>query len=199
MKSVANFLFEMWMLQKQQRTWFAYLGTWQQSIADHVNRVCYVWFALAHLDGTVDPAKVVMMCLFHDVAEARSLDHNYTAQAYVTVDEHKILDEQTRDLPFGNAIRDIVGEYEKRESQESLLAKDADYIELFLKLKEEYDTWNQFADKWMKRYLDRMRTDAWKKLIQEIYQTPFYERWNKAAIGTLEKKDNKSEWAVELL
>lgn len=199
MRSVANFLFEMWMLQKQQRTWFAYLWSGSQSIADHVNRVCYIWFALAHLDGTVDPAKVVMMCLFHDMAESRSLDHNYTAQAYVTVDEDKIIDEQTRDLPFGNAIKDIVHEYEKRESQESLLAKDADYLELFLKLKEEYDTGNQFADKWMKRYLDRMRTKAWKQLMQEIYQTPFYERWNKAAIWTLEKKDNKNSWDVELL
>jgi putative hydrolases of HD superfamily len=192
MRSVANFLFEMWMLQKQQRTWFAYLWSGSQSIADHVNRVCYIGFALAHLDGTVDPAKVVMMCLFHDMAEARSLDHNYTAQAYVTVDEDKIVDEQTRDLPFGNVIKDIVHEYETRESQESLLAKDADYLELFLKLKEEYDTGNQFADKWMKRYLERMRTDAWKKLMQEIYQTPFYERWNKAAIWTLEKKDNNN-------
>lgn len=186
------------MLQKQQRTWFAYLGTWQQSIAEHVNRVCYAWYVLAQMDGTVDPAKVVMMCLFHDMAEARSLDHNYTAQAYVTVDEHTIIDHQTRDLPFWQDIKNIVHEYEQREWQASLLAKDADYIELFLKLKEEYDTWNQFAKKWMDTYLWRMRTEAWKKLMNDIANTMFYDRWSQKAIETLDKKDWNVPWTNTL-
>jgi putative hydrolase of HD superfamily len=47
------------------------------------------------MDGTVAPSKVVMICLFHDMAEARSLDLNYTAQHYVTVDEHRIINDQT--------------------------------------------------------------------------------------------------------
>ncbi len=191
MSAAANFLFEMWMLAKQERTWLAFLWTWKQSIAEHVNRVCYVWYVLAKLDGTVDPAKVVMMCLFHDMTEARSLDHNYTAQAYVTVDEEKILDDQTKNLPFGQDIKDIVHEYEQRESQESLLAKDADYIELFLLLKEQADIWNPNGKKRMNLYMTRMRTEVWKKLLYEITET-WYDDWRiGSALGTMDKKDSK--------
>ena len=181
----------MWMLAKQQRTWFAYLWTWQQSIAEHVNRVCYAGYTLAKMDWTVDPSKVVMMCLFHDVAEARSLDHNYTAQAYVKVDEEKIIHDQTKDLSFWQDIKDIIHEYETRESKESLLAKDADYIELFLMLKEQYDLWNKFAKNWMDSYITRMRTEAWKKLILEISETLFYQWWSKTETNTIVEKDAK--------
>ena len=194
MSATANFLFEMWMLAKQQRTWFAFLWSWEQSIAEHINRVCYVGYVLAKMDWTVDPAKVVMMCLFHDVAEARSLDHNYTAQAYVQVDEARIIEDQTKHLPFWQDIKDIVHEYETRESQESLLAKDADYLEMFLMLKEQHDLWNPSAQKWMYKYLKRMRTEAWNKLLQEIITTKYDQRRWDEAIGTLEKKDLKHSW-----
>lgn len=183
----------MWMLAKQDRTWFAFLWTWKQSIAEHVNRVCYTGYVLAQMDWTVDPAKVVMMCLFHDMAEARSLDHNYTAQAYVTVDETRIIEDQTKNLPFWQDIKKIVHEYEQRESQESLLAKDADYLELFLMLKEQHDLWNPSAQKWMDTEHSRMRTEAWNKLLQKIINTKSDQRrWN-SAIGALDKKDAKYE------
>lgn len=183
----------MWMLAKQQRTWFAFLWSWKQSIAEHVNRVCYVWYTLAQMDGTVDPAKVVMMCLFHDVAEARSLDHNYTAQWYVQVDEERIVDDQTRSLPFWQDIKNIIHEYETRESKESLLAKDADYLELFLMLKEQHDLWNPSAQKWMDTEHNRMRTEAWNKLLKEIINTKYDQRRWDLSIVTLDKKDAKYE------
>lgn len=191
MSAEANFLFEMWMLAKQDRTWFAFLWTWKQSIAEHVNRVCYTGYVLAQMDGTVDPAKVVMMCLFHDMAEARSLDHHYTAQAYVTVDEARIVEDQTKNLSFWQDIKNIVHEYEQRQSQESLLAKDADYIELFLLLKEQADLWNPNGKKRMWLYLSRMRTEAWKKLMQEITETWYDDRRIWPALWTMDKKDAK--------
>ncbi len=101
--------------------------------------MCYIGYALASLEGNVDVGKVVQMCLFHDIAEARSLDHNYVAQKYVTVDEEKIIHEQTMDLPFGDGIRALLHEYIERTSKESLLAKDADDLELLVFLKQEDD------------------------------------------------------------
>ena len=112
------------------------------------------------MDGTVDPSKVVMMCLFHDIAEARSLDHNYTAQAYVQIDEEKILHDQTVDLPGGDMLKNLVHEYEKRESRESQLAKDADYLELCLLLKEQFDIGNPEAKTRLDIYQNRIRTDV---------------------------------------
>jgi putative hydrolases of HD superfamily len=100
MRPVANFLFEMGMLAKTPRSGPNLLGTGEQSVAEHTNRVCYIGYVLAHLDGSANAERTVMMCLFHDMAEARTLDHNYLAQKYVTVDEAKAIDSQTKDLPF---------------------------------------------------------------------------------------------------
>jgi putative hydrolases of HD superfamily len=57
-------------------------------------------------------------------------------------------------------IKNIVHEYEKRESQESLLAKDADYLELCLFLKEQADIGNPNGQKWLELYMTRMRTEV---------------------------------------
>ena len=73
------------------------------------------------------------------MAEARSLDHGYVAQQYVTVDEERILHDQTKDLPFGDAINTILSEYFERKTKESIIAKDADNIELLVFLKQEKD------------------------------------------------------------
>lgn len=105
MKDVASFLYEVGFLSKMQRTGFAFLGTGQQNVAEHTNRVCYIGYTLAMLDGTVDAGKVVMMCLFHDMTEIRSLDHNYVAQKYVKVDEQRILDDQVQNLPFKDNLK----------------------------------------------------------------------------------------------
>lgn len=189
MPTPTDFLFEMWMLAKQSRTWFAYLWSGTQSIAEHTNRVCYVWYILAHMDGTADPAKVVMMCLFHDVTEARSLDHNYMAQSYVNINETKILDDQTHDLPGWDMLKDLVHEYEVRQSLESKLAKDADNLELLLMLKEQLDTGNTHAQLRINECVGRIRTDAGKQLLEQILSTKFDNRWRIIAKDTASKKD----------
>jgi putative hydrolases of HD superfamily len=148
------------MLAKTPRSGYNLLGTGEQSVAEHTNRVCYVGYVLAQIDGNASPEKTVMMCLFHDIAEARTLDHNYLAQRYVTVDEDKAVDAQTKDLPFGQAIRATIKEYEDRDTLESLLAKDADNIELILFCKEQLDIGNPQAQDRIDITVQRIKTDA---------------------------------------
>lgn len=188
MTTSANFLFEMWMLAKQQRTWYAFLWTGTQSIAEHINRVCYVWYVLAKMEGNVDPAKVVMMCLFHDMAESRSLDLNYTSQSYVSVDEARIIEDQVDWLSYWDDIKHIVEEYEKRESQESILAKEADNIELLLFVKEQEDLGNPQATIRLENAIKRVKTEVGKKLVDEILQTKSHDWRLQVAVNVWNKK-----------
>ncbi len=82
-KKIANFLFEVGMLSKTPRSGFHFLGTGEQSVAEHVNRTAFIGYALAHMDGTVDIGKVLKMCLFHDISETRISDLNHIHQKYV--------------------------------------------------------------------------------------------------------------------
>jgi hypothetical protein len=43
-KQIANFLFEVGILDKTPRSGFHFLGTGNQTVAEHVNRVCFIGY-----------------------------------------------------------------------------------------------------------------------------------------------------------
>lgn len=117
-KQITNFLFEVGILAKTPRSGFHFLGTGDQSVAEHINRVSYIGYTLAVMDGKVDVSKVLQMCLFHDISETRISDLNYIHQKYVErkeIEAHKDLAEV---LPFGKKVFEVIMEYEDRKSPE---------------------------------------------------------------------------------
>lgn len=60
LKPVANFLFEAGNLSKTPRSFHPLLGSGSQTVAEHINRTCYVGLALANLHGGVNAGKVVV-------------------------------------------------------------------------------------------------------------------------------------------
>ena len=176
-KSVANFLFEVGMLAKTPRSGFHFLGTGQQSVAEHVNRVSYIGYALAQMDGTVDISKVLKMCLFHDISETRISDLNHIHQKYVERKEHSAVKDISDSIPFGSDIFDVLHEYEKRESKEAKLVKDADTLEWVLALKEQLDTGNTRALEWIKIGIARLVTKSGKDLSDAIMETNSNDWW----------------------
>ena len=62
MKSIVNFFFELGMLKKTPRSGFQFLGSGQESVAEHAFRVTTIGFTLARLDREADAFKVVRMC-----------------------------------------------------------------------------------------------------------------------------------------
>ncbi|MBI4836356.1 MAG: HD domain-containing protein [Candidatus Abawacabacteria bacterium] len=171
-QAVANFLFEIGILAKTPRSAFPFLGTGSQSVAEHIQRTAYVGLALAEMAGDVDTAKVVIMCLLHDMPESRSSDLNYVHQQYVQVDEEKVIQEITQKLPFGLYIEGFLKEYKVRQSKEAILAKDADNIEWILALKEQLDLGNKRAAIMIKNAAQRLKTKVAHQLYTEIMQTP---------------------------
>jgi len=176
-KDIINFLFEAGILAKTPRSGFHFLGSGTQSVAEHLHRAAIVAYALAKLDGTVDAHKVVTMALFHDFAEGRTSDLNYVHQKYVKSREEDAVQDLVDTLPFGGDLKDIVHEYEERESRESILVKEADNLEWILSLKEQVDTGNARAEEWIGPAVKRFKTDIAKDLAQMILETNSSEWW----------------------
>ena len=119
---LVNFFFEVGMLKKTPRTGYRFLGTGGESVADHSFRTAVIGYALCEGED-VDRNKVVLMCLFHDIAEARTGDHNYVYQRYVKADEEKALDDQLKGLPFEEEIRSLIREFNSLSTKEAKIAR----------------------------------------------------------------------------
>lgn len=174
---IVNFLFEAGILAKTPRSGFHFLGSGQQSVAEHTLRTALVGYALASTQEGVDADKVMKMCLLHDFAEGRTSDLNYVHQKYVVSDEEKAIDDLVRTVPFGDDMKRTLLEYKERSSKEALLAKDADVIEWILALKEQLDIGNERAKDWILIAQKRLKTKAGKALAKQIITTDSNDWW----------------------
>ncbi|UCE78773.1 MAG: HD domain-containing protein [Nitrospiraceae bacterium] len=171
MKRIANFLFEAGMLKRTPRTGFQFLGSGAESVAEHIFRTVYIGYTLGRLSGDVETDKIIKMCLFHDLPEARTGDLNYVNKKYVTADEKKAVKDLTATLPFGEEISDAIHEFLEGRTREARLARDADQLEMILALKEYKDVGNQYADEWLDFALKRLKTDIAQELSRVIVET----------------------------
>ena len=174
---IVDFLFEVGILSKTPRSGFYFLGSGEQSVAEHLNRAMFIGYALSMLEKDVDTAKILKMCLFHDLPEGRTSDLNYVHQKYAKVNEQKVVLDITETLPFGDDIKKTWEEYEERKTRESIIAKDADILEWILSLKEQVDTGNVRAREWIVVAAKRLKTDNAKKLIPVILETDSDHWW----------------------
>jgi putative hydrolase of HD superfamily len=186
MEEIANFLFEVGMLNKTPRTGFRFLGSGKESVAEHILRTLFIGYSLCKLDPAADELKVLRMCLVHDLPEARTGDQNYMYKKYVTVDEEKAVRELTENLPFGAEIKSVIGEFNEKKTKEALLAHDADQLALILQLKEYGDLGNQYSQEWLNFAVRRLCTDQGRKLADTILQTDWTQWWFR----------DKSDWWV---
>jgi putative hydrolase of HD superfamily len=173
---IVDFLYEAGMLAKTPRSGFFFLGSGDQSVAEHVNRVVYIAFTLSQMAGDIDTAKVIQMAMFHDFAEARISDLNYVHQKYTDRHESRAVADLTSRLPFGPVIKSLIEEYEERETKEALLAKDADNLEWIMALKEQKDIGNERASTWIPSAILRLKTEEAKQLAAKIVSTDS-DRW----------------------
>lgn len=187
LKAIADFLFEVGMLKRTPRSGFQFLGTGHETVAEHSLRCAVIGYVLARMSD-LPTDKVVLMCLFHDLVEARTGDLNYVNKKYVRADEDAAMRDMTDNLPFGDEIRSLSSEFNQRVTVEAELAQDADQIEMILQLKELGDLGNRYAKDWISTAMKRLRTECGKRLARSILNTDFSAWWFK------EKDDH---WWVE--
>jgi putative hydrolase of HD superfamily len=185
MKHLARFIFEAGMLKKIRRSGYPFLGSGGESIADHSFRAALLGYQLALLQPDMDASRVALMLLCHDLPEARTGDLNYVNKRYAQADAAQAWQDQAADLPpqVAASYLSLIEEFESLQTRESLLAHDADQLDMIVELKEQHDLGNIYAQVWIKNALPRLHTTAGKEFASAILATGWAEWW-------LEKEQN---------
>ena len=136
-----------------------------------------IGYTVAKLDGQADPARVMELCLFHDLPEARTGDLNYVNKKYVKFDERRAVEDLARTLPFGDDYRSLHEEFAANLTREARLAHDADQLEMILALKEYKDLGNRYADEWYPATVKRLQTENARALAETIWETDSTRWW----------------------
>jgi putative hydrolase of HD superfamily len=165
------------MLKKTPRSGFQFLGSGRESVAEHAFRVVAIGYTMAKLNKEADTFTVMLMCLFHDLAESRTGDLNYVNKRYVDVKEEQAVSDLARTLPFGEELQRILEEFKKQETLEAQLSSDADQLDLILGLKEHQDLGNRYAEEWIYFARKRLKTDLGKELAAQISETDSSAWW----------------------
>ena len=164
------------MLRKTPRTGYQFLGTGAENVAEHSFRTAVIGYVLARRTGA-DPAKTALLCLFHDLHEARTGDFNYVNRIYNKSDRALALNHATAGTGLAEDILPLWEELEAVGTPEAQLAQDADQLDLILNLKEQQDLGNAYAKKWLDCALKRLRTNEAVNLANTIAETDHSDWW----------------------
>ena len=168
--NVAKLFIELGVLNKTPRSGFLTIGIKQtQSVAAHSFRTAVIGYVLAKLEGA-NADKVMKLCLFHDIPEARIMDTHKVARRYIDqkAAEEKVIAEQAALLPkhVGDDVRALWEEADAQKTKEAIIAKDADYMEGILEAKEYKDNGNKYAQEWIDNWTAALKTESAKKLAK---------------------------------
>lgn len=168
---ITHFAYETSIHSRTPRSGLWFLGSGHQSVAEHIFHTAMIAYALARLVPAADRHKVVMMALFHDLGEGRTSDHNYVHQRYGRLAESEAVSDIAQSVPFGSEILDLFEEFERKETLEAKLVRDADQLEFISTLRAEEVKGNQKARKWLPPVLARLKTAVGKKLGRALMKT----------------------------
>lgn len=174
------------MLKRTPRTGWQFLGSGEESVAEHIFRTAVIAYVLAKLAPGADVDRVLRMALFHDLPEGRTGDLNYMNQKYVQADEERAAEDMARGLPFGSEVSELLAEFRAQATTEAVLVRDADNLEMLLQLKEHHDVGNRNAEEWIPFSLRRLKTDQARDLAQRILEGDSSAWWF----------DRSSDWWV---
>ncbi len=178
MQSLVHLFNEIGMLAHVQRSGYAFLGAGKQSVAEHTHRMTLVAYVLAKESGEqVDLAKLLLMCLIHDLPEARTGDLNYVNKRYVEANEDKVIEELKEMNSLGKEMGSLIHEYNENACIESQIAHEADKLEMLLKLKELHDLGSPQALKWYAIVAKRLKTKLGAEFADKILLTPTDQWW----------------------
>ncbi|MBD5416124.1 MAG: HD domain-containing protein [Desulfovibrio sp.] len=164
------------MLRHTPRSGYAFLGSGKESVAEHSYRTTVLGYMLARMAG-LDPSRVVMLCLFHDLHEARTGDFNYVNHRYDTCRARAALEDGTAGTGLADDILGAWDELEDAQTDAARLAHDADQLDLICNLQTELSRGNEFAREWLDSALKRLRTPQGRELAEAILRTDPNRWW----------------------
>ena len=179
MKEIANLLFEARILKELPRSGYPFLGAGKETVAEHSFIITFICYVMAKMEPGVDALRLISMALVHDLPEARTGDLNYVQKKYVTADEEKAAADMSENVPFGKDMCALLDEFNKGDTKEAKLAKDADQLSFILELKSLKDVGNTSSETWLPTVIARLKTDTGKKMAESIMATNWDEWWRK--------------------
>ncbi len=184
-------LYEIGSLRHVQRGWRQQLGTDCENDLEHTIRVVWIALILARREGVGNEEKIMKMAMVHDLAETRIQDHSHLQKMYIESDESRAV----HDTLAGTGVSDLetlLMEYERRDSIEAKIVKDADNLDVDLELKELEEKGHKLVSKWQetRRQVrdEKLYTEAAKKMWDEI-QTSDPSSWHLTANTWLKKPE----------
>lgn len=177
MNKIANLLFEANILNKLNRSGYAFLGSGEESVAEHSFMVVFICFVMSRIETDVNCEKMMSMALVHDLPEARTGDFNYVQKKYSMVSEEKAVTDLINGLPFGGDIKALIDEFNAKETREAMLVNDADQLSFILQLKQQKDIGVKGPEKWLPKILKRLKTSTGEKIAESILSTGWDQWW----------------------
>jgi len=123
--------------------------------------------------GWADVGHTAALCLLHDAHETRIGDVPSVGRAYVTTAAPEAISaHQTSGMPdaAAKAFQELTTEFEKGETIEAQVARDADKLETLLQAVE-YQTQGHDSTAWQETSIAALRTQSAKQLAQAISTT----------------------------
>jgi putative hydrolase of HD superfamily len=183
LRSTAAYLYEVGQLKHSRRSgwWLAGVSD-PESIAEHSFRTAIVGYLLAQLEG-VDQDRTALLCLFHDVPEARTGDIPTLAKHYITASSDvEVAKDQLAGLQTEAAgpLLDVFEEYFSRTSKEAIVAHDADKIECLIQAREYQLQGFHDVRAWIDSSLRGLKTESAKRLGAACLETDPGTWWKNA-------------------
>lgn len=192
-KRNVELLYEIGCVRNIDRTWKQFLGKGVANLAEHHFRVAWTAMLLAKKEGA-DLGKVAMMALIHDMAESRTGDVNYLSRQYTTRNEEKAIKDMFAETVLDSEAQELFLEYEKRETLESKVVKDADNLDVDIELRELEHSSNIVPRFWEQQrrrdVYSRLYTKSGQEFFDQIYQSDVHSWHNESA----QNRFNGGDW-----
>ncbi len=174
MNHIDEFLFEMGELKRVARSGWWLVGIKDpESVAEHSFRTAVIGYVLAGLEHA-DQDKCAVMCLFHDMQEARINDLHKVAKRYMGTDaiETRIFEDQLKDLPndVSRPVSAYLHEMMDGQSIEAVISHDADSLECLIHALEYQALGCQDVQDWIDTSLSKLQTSSAKKIAKECIE-----------------------------
>ncbi|MFF0451248.1 HD family hydrolase [Streptomyces sp. NPDC004609] len=171
LSAVAHFLYESGTLKQARRTGWWMAGVRDpESVAEHSWRTSLIASVIAELEGA-DPARAAFLAVWHDSQETRTGDVNHLGKKYAPgADPQDVTADQTTGMPeaLASTVRDLVAEYEAKETAEAICARDADKLECLLQGIEYKAQGYASAQRWIDNSRARLVTQTAQQLADEL-------------------------------
>jgi len=177
-ENIINFIFELGMLKRIKHEGWRVVGIDRpESVGEHSLRAAQIAYFLAHMEGYNNPDEVCSMLVFHDIGECRIGDIHKIANNYLSADEDRAVSEQMDQLgDIGDVILDKWKQFEYKNTEAGVIAKDADLIEQAFTAKE-YLEQGYKTQNWIDNVNTLIQTESAKKLIELLKESDSSKWW----------------------